>query len=317
VVIRVHALRKTYGPTVAVDDLSFEADKGEIVGFLGPNGAGKTTTMRILTCFMPASAGEATVCGFDISTDPLEVRRRVGYMPENAPLYDEMRVTEYLKYRGRLKGLRGARLRERLGFVLDRCGLSDVRGRITGQLSKGYRQRVGLAASMINDPEVLILDEPTIGLDPNQIREVRELIRELGQRRTIVLSTHILPEVEAVADRIIIINHGRLVAQDTPEGLARLRGKGPVLALEFSRGDVASIEQALDSLPGVAKVEWRHEDDVHFATVYAADLVDHREEIGRIIAGAHGAIRELATERMTLEEIFAHITSDREVQADA
>jgi len=312
VVIEVEALRKTYGPTVAVDGVSFRVDEGEVVGFLGPNGAGKTTTMRILTCFLPASSGAARICGFDVAGDAVEVRRRVGYMPESVPLYPEMRVGEYLKYRGKLKGLGRAKLRGRLDFVLGRCGLADVSRRVVGQLSKGYKQRVGLAASMIHDPEVLILDEPTIGLDPNQIREIRDLIRELGRRRTVVLSTHILPEVEAVADRVIIIHRGRVVAEDTTDGLSRMGRKGPVLSLEFARGDLDEIKRAIEALPGVESAKWRREGDVSFASLVTADQTDRREEVSRILVSRGATIRELRTERMTLEEVFARITTGRE-----
>ncbi|MEA3187705.1 MAG: gliding motility-associated transport system ATP-binding protein, partial [Chthoniobacter sp.] len=217
--IKVENLTKRYAGVTAIDNISFEVGKGEIVGFLGPNGAGKSTTMRILSSFMPASAGRASIAGFDVFEKSLEARAHLGYMPENVPLYTDMRVTEYLTYRAKLKGVTGRRLKERLGDVKELCSLREVENRIIGTLSKGYRQRVGLAEALVHEPDLLILDEPTIGLDPNQIRQVRELIRNLGKHHTILLSTHILPEVEMTCSRVIIINKGRIEASDTPQNL--------------------------------------------------------------------------------------------------
>ncbi|HOW98922.1 MAG TPA: ATP-binding cassette domain-containing protein, partial [Kiritimatiellia bacterium] len=214
--IRVTHLTKRFAGCVAVDDVSFRIEPGEVVGFLGVNGAGKTTTLRILSCYLPATSGTAEVAGFDVFRDSLEVRRRIGYLPENAPLYPEMRVDEYLRFRARLKGVSPAACRRRVQEVKDRCGLKDAGRRIIGQLSRGYRQRVGLADCLVHDPELLILDEPTLGLDPAQVIQVRELIRALARRHTILLSTHILPEVEAVCRRVLIINRGRIVASDSP-----------------------------------------------------------------------------------------------------
>jgi ABC-2 type transport system ATP-binding protein len=218
-VIQVSNLTKYYNDYPAIRDVSFEVPRGQIVGLLGPNGAGKSTTMRILSGFLTATSGKASIAGFDVFWDPLEVRRRIGYMPENCPLYLEMRVTEYLKFRAGIKGMHGGEARKRVSYVLNRCWLEDVRRQVIGTLSKGYRQRVGLADSLLADPPVLILDEPTAGLDPAQIRESRALIRELGQHHTILLSTHILPEVEMTCDRVIIINRGRVAADGLLEDL--------------------------------------------------------------------------------------------------
>src|SRR6202045_3798342 len=223
--IKVKDLTKRYARTMAVDQISFEVARGQIVGFLGPNGAGKTTTMRMLTCFLPASAGSATVAGFDVLEEPLEVKKRIGYLPETPPIYPEMETAEYLKFVGQLKGLSGADLRKRIDYVCERCAVADVKTKLLGKLSKGYRQRVGLAQAIIHNPEVLILDEPTAGLDPKQINETRDLIKDLAGEHTIVLSTHILPEVEQTCEQVVIINKGRVVAVDTPGNLtARLRG---------------------------------------------------------------------------------------------
>src|SRR6202167_5548575 len=223
--ITVKELTKRYARTTAVDQISVEVAKGQIVGFLGPNGAGKTTTMRMLTCFLPPSAGTATVAGFDVLEQPLEVKKRIGYLPETPPIYPEMETEEYLKFVGKLKGLSGADLQKRVDYACDRCAIADVKKKLLGKLSKGYRQRVGLAQAIIHNPDVLILDEPTAGLDHKQINETRELIKRLAGDHTILLSTHILPEVSQTCDRVVIINKGRVVAVDTPDNLvSRLQG---------------------------------------------------------------------------------------------
>src|SRR5438552_9441247 len=232
-VIHVSNLTKYYGDYAAIRDVSFEVPQGKIVGFLGPNGAGKTTTLRILAGYLTATSGSATIDGLDVFWQPVEVRRRIGYMPENCPLYPEMRVGEYLRFRAGLKGLHGGRCRQRLNYVLQRCWLTDVRRQLVGTLSKGYRQRVGLADALLADPPVLILDEPTAGLDPTQIRASRELIRELGKQHTILLSTHILPEVEMICDRVIIIHRGRVVASSGLKELARQAGEQSTLLADF------------------------------------------------------------------------------------
>src|SRR3989440_7749384 len=230
--IKVEGLTKRYARTVAVNDISFEVEKGQIVGFLGPNGAGKTTTMRVLTCFLPPTSGKATIAGFDVQEQPMEVKRRIGYLPETPPVYPEMEVIEYLDFVGRIKGVPKSNLRSRIDEVMQKCAVTDVRNKQIGKLSKGYRQRVGLAQAILHNPDVLILDEPTSGLDPGQIIETRDLIKGLAGEHTIILSTHILPEVEAICEHVVIIAKGKLVATDTVENLtSRLRGAETV-ALE-------------------------------------------------------------------------------------
>src|SRR5580693_893076 len=258
--IKVEQLTKKYSGVTAISDLSFEVGKGEIVGFLGPNGAGKSTTMRILSSFMPATSGRATIAGFDIFEQSLQARAHLGYMPENVPLYNDMRVTEYLDYRAALKGVPHRRVAERVGDVKELCGLRDVERKLIGALSKGYRQRVGLADALLHEPDLLILDEPTIGLDPNQIRQVRELIKNLGRQHTILLSTHILPEVEMTCSRVIIIHKGRIEACDTPENLlGKIRQAGGVELEAKVRNDNGADE--LKKISGVREVITEGEDD--------------------------------------------------------
>ena len=305
--IKVENLTKRYAGFTAVNDLSFEVGKGEIVGFLGPNGAGKSTTMRILSSFMPATSGRASVAGFDVFEKSLEARAHIGYMPENVPLYTELRVREYLSYRGGIKGVSGRRLKERLGEVLDLCSLNEVENRIIGTLSKGYRQRVGLADALIHDPDLLILDEPTIGLDPNQIRHVRQLIKDLGKRHTILLSTHILPEVEMTCNRVIIINRGKIQASDTPQNLlAKLRTAGGI-RIEAKTGGDNGVEQ-LSKITGVKDVSVETEDDWKVFTLRVEANSDLREEIFRLAVERRWAVRELASRRATLEDVFVEIT---------
>src|SRR6266550_3597705 len=251
--IKVEGLTKRYARTVAVDNISFEVEKGGIVGFLGPNGAGKTTTMRCLTCFMPPTSGSASVAGFDVLEQPLEVKKRIGYLPETPPLYPDMEVGEYLTFVGKLKGLVTSDVPKRVDEVCDRCAITDVKSKLIGKLSKGYRQRVGLAQAILHNPDVLILDEPTSGLDPKQIIETRELIRSLAGDHTIILSTHILPEVSQTCDRVVIINKGRVVAEDTPHNLtARLRGSETLYIQVDTNG--ADATGALQRVPGVTRV---------------------------------------------------------------
>src|ERR1700720_4491742 len=256
--IKVQALTKRYARTMAVDQISFEVAKGQIVGFLGPNGAGKTTTMRMLTCFLPASSGTATVAGFDVLEQPLEVKKRIGYLPETPPIYPEMETAEYLKFVGRLKGLSGAKLQKRVDYVCERCAIADVKKKLLGKLSKGYRQRVGLAQAIIHNPDVLILDEPTAGLDPKQINETRDLIKGLAGDHTIILSTHILPEVEQTCEQVIIINKGKIVATDSVSNLQnRARSGESVLVEVAGRGgnpDPAALRRKLEQVAGVIRV---------------------------------------------------------------
>src|ERR1700751_2740282 len=256
--IQVKDLTKRYARTTAVDHISFEVAQGRIVGFLGPNGAGKTTTMRMLTCFMPPTSGTATVAGFDVLDKPLEVRRHIGYLPETPPLYPEMRTTEYLTFVGKIKGLRGPELTKRVEYVLGRCAIADAKDRVLGKLSKGYRQRVGLAQAIIHNPDVLILDEPTAGLDPKQINETRDLIKSLAGDHTIILSTHILPEVEQTCEQGVLLNKGKLVATDSVNNLQnRARGAGSVLVEVAGRDgtlDATAVQERLETVPGVRRV---------------------------------------------------------------
>jgi ABC-2 type transport system ATP-binding protein len=256
--ITVTDLTKRYARHTAVDHVSFEVQKGQIVGFLGPNGAGKTTTMRMLTCFMPPSAGTATVAGFDFLEQPHEVKKHIGYLPETPPLYPEMSTSEYLEFVGKLKGLSGDELSKRIDYVLERCAVADVKDKLLGKLSKGYRQRVGLAQAIIHNPDVLILDEPTSGLDPKQINETRDLIKSLAGDHTIILSTHILPEVEQTCQQVLIINKGRLVAKDSVNNLQnRARGAEQLFIDIAGRGaevDSATIYQRLERVPGISQI---------------------------------------------------------------
>ena len=257
--ISVKQLTKKYARNLAVDHISFEVQKGQIVGFLGPNGAGKTTTMRMLTCFMPPTSGGATVAGFDVLEQPLEVKKRIGYLPESPPLYPEMETGEYLTFVGKLKGLSGAELKKRVDYVCERCAVADVRNKLLGRLSKGYRQRVGLAQAIIHNPDVLVLDEPTAGLDPKQINETRDLIKGLAGDHTIILSTHILPEVEQTCEQVVIISKGKLVATDSVTNLQnRARGAESLLVEVGARDgavDAAVVVARLQQIPGVSRAQ--------------------------------------------------------------
>lgn len=309
--IKVENLAKRYAGHTAIEGLNFEVEKGEIVGFLGPNGAGKSTTMRILSSYLPATSGRASIAGYDVFTDSLKARRHLGYMPENVPLYTEMRVREYLTYRGSLKGVAGRRLKERLGDVIELCSLKDVEYKLISSLSKGYRQRVGLADALIHEPDLLILDEPTIGLDPNQIRQVRELIRNLGKRHTILLSTHILPEVEMTCSRVLIIHRGKIQASDTPENLlSTIRSSGGI-RLEIQPGKDDALEQ-LKRVPGVKDASAVVEDGWTVVQVRTDASADPREEIYKLTVDRRWAVREISRRRATLEDVFVEIT-----QADA
>ena len=309
--IKVSHLTRHFPGRVAVDDVSFEVGRGEIVGFLGPNGAGKTTTMRILACYLPATGGSVSVAGYDVFKESIEVRRRIGYMPENVPLYPEMRVDEYLNYRARLKGLPSKKRRARVDEVKDLCGLKEVGRRIIGQLSKGFRQRVGLAESMVHDPELLILDEPTIGLDPNQIRQVRELIKSLASRHTILISTHILPEVEMTCQRVLILHQGKIVASDSTEQL-RSRMMGGARVVAEIRGSPAELLPPLQQLPGVQRVAIEGDGEWGRCTVECAKAADPRSAIFELAAARGWTLRELRLEKKSLEDIFVSLTSGEE-----
>jgi ABC-2 type transport system ATP-binding protein len=305
--IKVEQLTKKYAGVTGIDQISFEVGKGEIVGFLGPNGAGKTTTMRILASYMPASSGRATVAGFDVFSESLQARRHLGYLPENVPLYHDMRVNEYLRYRGALKALSGKRLKSRIGTIKELCGLRDVGRKKIAGLSKGFRQRVGLAEAMIHEPDLLILDEPTIGLDPNQIRQVRELIKSLGERHTILLSTHILSEVEATCSRVIIINRGRIEASDTPDNLVNQLRTSGLLRLEVKCGPEDPVSY-LSAVPGVREVRTVSDGEWRFFEIRVEANSDPREQIFQLAVGRQWVIRELSKERATLEDAFVELT---------
>src|SRR6266851_5260341 len=313
--ISVKDLSKKYARNTAVDHISFEVERGQIVGFLGPNGAGKTTTMRVLTCFLPPSSGTATVAGFDVLEAPLEVKRRIGYLPEAPPLYLEMRTTEYLTFVGRLKGLTGADLRQRVDTVCERCAVGDVKNKLLGKLSKGYRQRVGLAQAIIHNPDVLILDEPTAGLDPKQINETRDLIKALAGDHTIILSTHILPEVEQTCEKVIIINKGKLVATDSVNNLqSRARGAELVLVEVAGRNgtlDSAKVQERLKKVAGVGRVVFK-EKKPSGDTFEVESLKEKfmRGDLARAVVEAGWDLNELRTSAVSLEEVFLQLTGD-------
>jgi gliding motility-associated transport system ATP-binding protein len=308
-VIEVDKLTKRYGRTTAVDGISFMVKKGEILGFLGPNGAGKTTTMRILTCYLPPTEGTARVAGHDVFEEPLEVKKRVGYIPETPPLYTDMDVATFLDFCAKIKGVAASDRRARVDAAMEKCRVGDVRKTLIGRLSKGYRQRVGLAQAILHDPEVLILDEPTAGLDPKQIIETRDLIKGLGGEHTIILSTHILPEVSMTCGRVVIINKGKVVAEDTPENLThRLRGAG-TLRLDV-RGDAAAVAEALRPVPGVIAVRPHGEaGGVSVIDVEAAPGADVRAELARAVVQKGFDLLGLQQVGMSLEEIFLHLTT--------
>ncbi len=312
--IQVEHLTKQYGSKTAIADVSFSVEKGEVLAFLGPNGAGKTTTMRILTASLPATSGTARVAGHDCFDHPREVKRAIGYLPETPPLYTEMTVDEYLTFVGRLKGVEPDRLPAALDRTLERLSLGDVRGRLIANLSRGYKQRVGLAQALIHDPAVLILDEPTVGLDPKQIIEIRQLIRELAGSHTIILSTHILPEATAVARRVVIIHDGRIVAEDSPEQLsARLR-RSEKVSLTLAR-PAADAKERLAALPGVLSV---HQEEGTAAFLIEAELGrDLRDELARFAVQNGWGLLELKLVTMTLEDVFLRLTQHEEGVAAA
>jgi ABC-2 type transport system ATP-binding protein len=312
--IKVEGLTKRYARTVAVDNISFEVEKGQIVGFLGPNGAGKTTTMRVLTCFLPPTAGTANVAGFDVIESPIEVKRRIGYLPETPPLYPEMEVTEYLTFAGRLKGISSRDIASRVDDVTGKCALGEVRNRLIGKLSKGYRQRVGLAQAIIHNPDVLILDEPTSGLDPKQIIEIRDLLKALSPDHTIILSTHILSEVEHSCERVIIISQGRLVAIDSVANLTnRLRGAEAVsIEVEPAGGNPKpdEVQVRLEQVSGVSRVVLKQPRDGRFVFEVESLQGRHiRAELARSVVQAGWNLSELRPVGLSLEEIFLQLTA--------
>ena len=313
--IRVDNLSKYYGMTVGVRDLNFHVARGEVLGFLGPNGAGKTTTMKMLTCYLPPTSGTASVCGYDILKDPLEVRRRIGYLPEKTPLYQDMKVVEYLGFVAHLKGMPKSRIKTEIERVVEQCGLGQVPLRTIGKLSKGYQQRVGIAQAILHDPELLILDEPTLGLDPKQIIEIRQLIKNLGKERTVILSSHILPEVSQVCHRIIIINAGELVAVDTPENLRSRLKKSSVIHLKIGdSGEIDPISELLSRIEGVTMTrEISRSDGVRSLIVESLPDRDLRHEIARRVIEAGLPLLEIYSEELSLEDIFLQLVTE-EVQ---
>lgn len=311
--IEVENLTKRFPTQVAVSDVSFSVQRGEIVGFLGPNGAGKTTAMRVLTGFLPPTAGTARVAGYDVVTRSLEARASLGYLPESAALYPEMRVHEYLAYRARLEGVSGSEVKRRVGEAIENCLLQEVAKRKVENLSKGFRQRTALAGALVHQPPVLILDEPTVGLDPMQIIKIRETIRSLGRERAVLLSTHILPEVDAVCDRVLIIDRGRIVAQGTASELrSRLAGSPIVRASFASRVDAGELA----GLPGVISVSQESDDDETRVRLECATDADPREEIFRTAVARGWTLRELARERLSLEDVFVRLTRHEDVRPE-
>ena len=306
--IEVANLTKRYNGRTAVDDISFAVARGEIVGLLGPNGAGKSTTMRMLSGFMPGTSGTVRVAGFDVFHEADEVRRRIGYMPENNPLYLEMRVGEYLKFRARLKGLGWNRSRERVSTVIEQCGLTDVSRRVIGQLSKGYKQRVGLADALVHEPELIILDEPTIGLDPHQIRSVRQLIKSLAGRHTVLISTHILPEVEMMCGRVLIMFGGHVVASDTPENLQRRMAGGSQVIAEIAAPE-AALRAAWEHLPEVEQFDVSPGEGEYFrCALTAREGRDLRPLVFQLARENGWALRELTRSRHSLEDVYVQVT---------
>jgi ABC-2 type transport system ATP-binding protein len=314
-VIEVQHLTKRYGPFTAVTDLSFRVERGEILGFLGPNGAGKTTTMRIITGYMPATEGKAIVAGYDVFEQPIEAKQRTGYLPETPPLYPDMSVKDYLTFVSKIKGVPSSERTSRINTVMERTRIADMANRLCSRLSKGYKQRVGLAQALIHNPEVLILDEPTAGLDPKQIIETRQLIRELAGDHTIVLSTHILPEVSQTCQRVVIINKGRVVAEDTPDNLtARLRGSETMYVQIDATG--ADAHTALTRIPGVTRVveSDRRNSTIGFE-VESEQGRDIRRDLANTIVSSGWGLLELRPMRMSLEEIFLSLTTEEAEQA--
>ncbi|MGH9326465.1 MAG: ABC transporter ATP-binding protein [Terriglobia bacterium] len=310
--IEVQQLTKRYGPFVAVSGVSFEVSKGEVLGFLGPNGAGKTTTMRVITGYLPPTSGKVKVAGYDVAEEAIEAKRHTGYLPENPPVYPDMRVSEYLAFVGRIKGVPRANLRKRADEVSEKCAITNVQSRQIGKLSKGYRQRVGLAQALIHNPDVLVLDEPTAGLDPNQIRETRELIRGLAGQHTVVLSTHILPEVSKTCDRVVVINAGKIAAVGTPDELTqRLQGFESVLVT--AEGPRDEMKARLERVEGVNRVEESSAANGRSTfEIHSAKEKDVRSELARAVVESQWRLLELRTSGMSLEDIFLKLTTHEE-----
>jgi ABC-2 type transport system ATP-binding protein len=312
--IEVENLTKKYGNARGIDDVTFTVEKGEVLGFLGPNGAGKTTTMRILTCFIPATSGKARVAGFDVFEDALDVRKRIGYLPESVPLYTDMLVPVYLEFVAGLKGVDRRDIKNRVAKIMDDCGLNAVSKKYIAELSKGYRQRTGLAQALINDPEVLILDEPTIGLDPKQIIDIRGLIKNLGGRRTVILSTHILPEVSMTCQRVIIINEGRLVAVDTPQNLTYQLQRSQQILIRV-KGPEKEIISELSKINGVSRITAK-ENGVNGINAYLVELkkdMDVGNDIPPVIVRKNWSLYEMRPVGMSLEDIFIKLVTEERI----
>jgi len=310
--IQATDLTHFYGPNPAIQDVNFGVEKGEILGFLGPNGAGKTTTMRIITGYMPPTRGQVTLGGYDVVEQSLQARRKIGYLPETVPLYTDMTVSGYLKYMGTLRGMPPKSINRRVGEVVDVCRLGDYRKSIIGKLSKGFRQRVGIAQAIIHEPEVLVLDEPTIGIDPIQVVETRRLIQDLGKQQTVVLSSHILPEVSMICERVMIINEGKIVAEDTPDNLAkRLQGVNR-LEVEVS-GPRDEVLPALRKIKGVSDVTIRAGQGRSIYTIQAQGGEDLRDQISRAVISSGWSLLSMQMVGMSLEEIFLKLTTHEEL----
>ncbi len=308
--IEVEHLTKVYSGRKAIDDISFKVEKGEILGFLGPNGAGKTTTMRILTCYMPSTAGTARVAGFDVFEESLEVRKRIGYLPENPPVYPEMTVQSYLSFVAKIQGTPSAQRRAQVEDAMEKCSIGDVRNRVIGKLSKGYKQRVGVAQALLNNPEVLILDEPTIGLDPKQISEVRSLIKSLAGNHTVILSTHILPEVSMTCDRVVIINNGKVVAMDTPEGLTS-QAKGAERVALVVDGPKEAVREKLQTIDGVVSVLVSGGENGKPAgfQVECKLNTDLRRTLASTVVNQGWGLLELKGVSLSLEDVFINLVT--------
>ncbi|MBS1271401.1 MAG: putative ABC transporter ATP-binding protein YxlF [Candidatus Marinimicrobia bacterium] len=316
--IEVQNVTKRYGQTLAVDDVSFTVEKGEIVGFLGPNAAGKTTTMRIITSYMPATAGKVKVAGYDVFENAMEVKKRIGYLPENPPLYLDMKVEDYLAFTAAINGVDKSAIPREIDRVVELTTLGDMRYRLIRKLSKGFRQRVGLAQALIHDPEVLVLDEPTVGLDPKQIIEVRDLIKELGNDHTIILSTHILPEVSMTSERVVIINKGRIVAEDTPTNLMASLKSGETVQLQVE-APFDDVKATLETMDGVTSVSLDTEtsvgENICAVRVDSEPGKDIRKDVAREVVNKNWGLLELKQISLTLEDIFLELTTEEEVQA--
>jgi len=314
--IEVENLTKTYGQHRAVDGISFSVDKGEVLGFLGPNGAGKTTLMRILTCFFPPTSGKASVAGHDCFADSLEVRKRIGYLPERVPLYEDMTVKDYLAFVAGIKGTAARDIKVKVAQTMADCNIDSVASKLIHDLSRGYRQRVGLAQALVNDPDILILDEPTVGLDPKQIKEIRKLIKELAGKRTVILSTHILPEVSMICGRVIIINDGKLVANDTPENLTAHLQKSARIFLQIAGASADEIEKELTHLPGIKRIS-REEtllDGSHGFIVEVEEENNVRKSLHPVIVNKGWDLVEMRSLHMSLEDVFIKLVTKEETR---